>query len=67
MDIQREAPILTTKKMIARLVVQRRMIHTYVKIGAGKSPNWSSRESGEFGSTARKEVIRCLMVQHRGR
>lgn len=57
-------PIVTPKKINASLVLQRRMNHIAYKVG------WYATlaaKNGDFGSTARKEVIRCLMVQQGGR
>ena len=43
------------------------MNHIKVKIEGAGVVGPAARKSCANGSTARKEVIRCLMVQHRGR
>ena len=63
-DNRPEVLILTPKKINTSLVLRRIMTHIGGKPGA--TPGLAAK-NGDFGSTARKEVIRCLMVQQRGR
>ena len=63
-DNRPEVLILTPKKINTSLVLRRIMTHIGGKPEA--IPGLAAK-NGDFGSTARKEVIRCLMVQQRGR